>query len=925
MSTVPSIGGRRPRLIAAVASVLLALPALAGAAAPPVTACDGPDQAVLLQAAGPGEPVQARAVWLDRSRIRWPGRAPTGRFRLYHAAAGTLARAGDGIDGADGALDLAVAAAPAPAADPADRQAWAGPGVTVAVAAADAGGVAELLRGQVWLAHEDGNGALLATTRLLAAAALDDLYGAAAQAPGLGARVTGTGAAFGLWAPTARAVSLCLFPGSTDPAGSVRPMQREAATGIWRAAPGDVGAHDHYAYLVEVFVPGSGWVRNRVTDPYALALSAESRRSVVVDLDAAALKPPGWDAAPRGRALAAATALAIYELHVRDFSIADDSVRPAWRGTYLAFDEAGSRGMRHLRALAGAGITDIHLLPVFDIATIPETGCLTPRIEADAPDSERPQAIVGEHKGRDCYNWGYDPYHFTVPEGSYATGVDAAGTRILEFRRMVMALHAAGLRVGMDVVYNHTSAAGQAATSVLDRIVPGYYHRLDADGAVTTSTCCANTATEHAMMARLMIDSAVDWVRHYRIDSFRFDLMGHQPRAAMERLQVAVDRAADRRVHLLGEGWNFGEVADGARFVQASQLSLPGSGIATFSDRARDAVRGGGCCDLGADQVRLQGWLNGLHYAPNDVAGPAGDDSRARLLRHADLVRVGLAGSLRDFRMQVHDGRELPLSAIDYEGQPAGYAAQPGEVVNYVENHDNPTLFDINALKLPVATSAGDRARVQVLGAAVVAFSQGIAYLHAGQEILRSKSMDRNSYDSGDWFNRIDWSLRDNGFGIGLPPAWDNAPSWPWQRPRLADPAIAPSPRQIRFTRDAVLDLLRIRAGSSLFRLTSSEEVAARLRMLNTGPGQEPTVVVGRLDGRRLDGAGFAGVLYAINVDTRDHDLALPDLAGQPWRLHPVQASRGAADQRPRRRARFDPGTGTLTVPARTAVVHVLD
>src|SRR5690606_18236048 len=285
----------------------------------------------------------------------------------------------------------------------------------------------------------------------------------------------------------------------------------------------------------------------------------------------------------------------------------------------------------------------------------------------------------------------------------------------------VMALHRMGLRVGMDVVYNHTFASGQERGSVLDRIVPGYYHRLDATGLVETSTCCANTATEHAMMARLMIDSAELWVRHYRIDSFRFDLMGHQPRAAMEALQQRVNAAAGRHVQLFGEGWNFGEVADGARFVQASQLSLGGSGIGTFSDRARDALRGGSPGDSGRDRIARQGWLNGLGYAPNELT--AGDDpaqAREALLRAADLVRAGLAGTLRDYVLDTVDGPR-PLHAVDYSGQPAGYAHSPDEVVNYVENHDNETLYDLNAYRLPLDTPAAERARVQVLGMATTA------------------------------------------------------------------------------------------------------------------------------------------------------------------------------------------------------------
>ena len=180
--------------------------------------------------------------------------------------------------------------------------------------------------------------------------------------------------------------------------------------------------------------------------------------------------------------------------------------------------------MRHLRALAEAGITDVHLLPVFDFATVPERDC------DPAGDA-----------AHDCFNWGYDPVHFNAPEGSYASDAGRIA-RIVEFRRMVQALHDASLRVGMDVVYNHTMAAGQAPWSVLDRIVPGYYHRLDATALATRSTCCANTATEHRMMAKLMRDSVVLWATQYGIDSFRFDLMGHQPRAAMEDLQRALRR-----------------------------------------------------------------------------------------------------------------------------------------------------------------------------------------------------------------------------------------------------------------------------------------------------------------------------------------------------------------------------------------------
>jgi pullulanase-type alpha-1,6-glucosidase len=422
------------------------------------------------------------------------------------------------------------------------------------------------------------------------------------------------------------------------------------------------------------------------------------------------------------------------------------------------------------------------------------------------------------------------------------------------------------------------------------------------------------------MMAKLMSDSVVTWAKHYKIDSFRFDLMAHQPRPVMEAIKARLVAETGREIQLIGEGWNFGEVADNARFEQASQLGLNGSGIGTFSDRARDAVRGGGPADNDERQVSRQGWVNGLHYAPNALAPKeAGIDA---LRAAADLVRVGLAGSLRDYRIVARDGREVPLSAIDYNGQPAGYVAQPGEVVNYVENHDNQTLYDVNVFKLPRDTSPEDRARVQALALATVAFSQGIAYFHAGGEILRSKSMDRNSFDSGDWFNRVDWSGQESAFGSGLPPASDNERSWPLMRPLLADPSLRPQPKQIAWTNGAFLDLLRIRASTPLFRLRTAEAIGARLRFPDAGPAQSGSLLVGRLDGAGYPGAQFDGVLYALNADLREQSITRPEEAGLGWRLHPVHLE--GTDARPREQARYDAASGTFTVPPRTAVVWVL-
>ena len=895
---------------------LLALGSLAPAdgATLDTGACDATAFATTLHAA-PGSPTRAEAYWLDRRLLQWPGQAaaaPGERFRLHHSQPGTITVAeGHGVEGADGAIDLQAFGGELPPAV-AERFPFIDEGVVLALPGVEVVRLPALLRGQLVLTREDADGRVLAATTVQHPGALDDLYAAAFRLDDLGNAPTEDSTRFRLWAPTAREVSVCLHDAGDTPATDRIALQRDATTGAWSTeVPGDLSG-SYYTYLVDVFVPGTGLVRNRVTDPYSVSLSTDSARSYVADLGDPELKPKGWDGAPRPAPLASQTDMVIYELHVRDFSRDDATVGLANRGKYLAFTEADSDGMRHLRSLAEAGLTDVHLLPVFDLATVPEEGCLRPAIPDAAPDSPAQQAAVMAVADRDCFNWGYDPFHFNAPEGSFASDAADGAARIRELRAMVQALHSAGLRVGMDVVYNHTTASGQDPRSVLDRIVPGYYHRLDGCGAVTTSTCCDNTATEHLMMGKLMLDSAGLWARHYRIDSFRFDLMGHQPRAVMEQLQQRVNEAAGRHVNLIGEGWNFGEVADGARFVQASQDSLRRSGIATFSDRARDAIRGGSAGDS-AEALYTQGYVNGLHYDPNGHH----DATREELLHAADLVRAGLAGTLADYRMTDYTGADIPLSALDYKGVPAGYAAEPGEVVNYVENHDNQTLFDVNALRLPPDTSPMDRARVQVLALALNAFSQGVAYFHAGGELMRSKSLDRNSYDSGDWFNRIDWTGSDNHFGIGLPPANDNEASWPQMAPLLADRRIKPGPQEIAFVRESFLDLLRIRSSTTLFRMRTAEDVQQRLRFHNTGPDENPLVIVGELDGRGYPGAAFESVLYLVNVSPQAQEVRVEPPPGRSWRLHPVLRGKGVP-------APHHDG-GRFRVPGRTAVVYVAD
>ena len=901
------------------AALAAAIFASSAHAAVSLETCDDPGFQIVLNASS--ATLDARAVWLDRRLVQWPGADAGGGYRLYHSArAAIVATPGAKVRGADGALALDRFTGKVPEALAA-RFKWVDKGPMLSLRAADLKRITDLHRGQLVLVQEGPDGTVRAATRIQAAGALDDLYAAAEAIPDLGATPTTHRTTFRLWAPTARSAAVCAYDSGSGRATAVQQMAFDTRTGAWHAQVAKDLSGSYYRYAVDVAVDGMGLVRNLVTDPYSVSLTTDSKRSYVADLDAANLKPKGWDATRAPATVKAQTDMVIYELHVRDFSINDPSVPVEKRGKYTAFGEAESNGMRHLKALAKAGLTDIHLLPVYDIGSIPEKDCAVPQ-PAGSPDGETQQALTRKTAHTDCFNWGYDPYHYSAPEGSYASDPADGARRILEFRQMVMDLHRAGLRVGTDVVYNHTFVAGQEEKSVLDRVVPGYYHRLDATGGIERSTCCDNTATENTMMAKLMIDSAELWTRHYKIDSFRFDLMGHQPRAAMERLQQRVDKAAGHRVQLIGEGWNFGEVANGARFVQASQLSLNGSGIGTFSDRARDAVRGGGAGDAGEAMVRRQGYINGLAYDPNALGG---ENKTVDLLRAADMIRVGLAGSVRPFLLQTFDGQTRKLEDIAYGDQPAGYASQPGEVVNYVENHDNQTLFDINVLKLPLATSPNERARVQVLGMAINAFSQGVAYYHAGIDTLRSKSLDKNSFNAGDWFNRIDWTYQDNYFGTGLPQGDDNGKDWPLLKPYLARAAaIKPAPRDIAFARDAFRDLLAIRASSTLFRMRSTDDVVQRLRFFNTGPQQQPTVLAAWIDGKGYPGAGFAGLSYLVNVDKVAHTVADEALRGKRLVLHPVHMANDAADKRATQ-ATFDSASGSFTVPPRTAVVFVAE
>ena len=644
------------------------------------------------------------------------------------------------------------------------------------------------------------------------------------------------------------------------------------------------------------------------------------------------MKPDGWDAIEKPE-IGAAEDISLYEIHVRDFSMNDASVPEELRGTYKAFTLEDTNGVSHLAALQEAGLTYLHLLPVFDIATIDENKAEWQEPDPDVlatypPDSEAQQTAVTAVEDLDGFNWGYDPFHYTTPEGSYSTDPDGT-TRILEFREMVQSLNEdIGLRVVMDVVYNHTNSSGQAEKSVLDRIVPGYYHRLNDKGVVETSTCCANTASEHNMMEKLMVDSLVVWATEYKIDAFRFDLMGHHMkrnmlhvRDAFDALTIADDGVDGSEIYMYGEGWNFGEVANNARGENATQLNMAGTGIGTFSDRLRDAVRGGGPFDGGIDLVRNQGFANGLYYDPNDENSGV-QSELDRLLLSADQIRVGMAGNLANYEFIDRNGALVTGADVDYNGQPAGYTLDPQENISYVSKHDNQTLFDNNAYKIPVDVPMADRVRIQSLGLSTVILGQGVPFMHAGSDLLRSKSLDRDSFNSGDWFNRLDFTYQSNNWGVGLPVAGKNQDNWDVMRPLLANPALQPAGDDIALMAALYQELLLIRDSSELFRLETAADVQERVVFHNVGVGQQPGLIVMTISDKTATDLDplHEMIVVVINANDEAQTFADADFAGLELVLHPILAD--SVDDVVQT-SRFDSVAGAVMVPARTTAVFV--
>ncbi|PWB51614.1 MAG: DUF3372 domain-containing protein [Anaerolineales bacterium] len=870
-----------------------------------------------------GSLAKQKAVWVNQDTVMWNVvGSPKYSYALYYSPDASLQLTSDGISGG---IEIPLTYSKSgPGGDVFELHPNLAGYSAFKIDKTDFEKIPAAIRSQLAVIVRSDAGKVVDSTGLQTAGVLDALF---KYDGALGVTVEDGVPTLRVWAPAAISLALKLYDSPTVAVGKTIPMNRDESTGVWSITGDSTWMNQYYLYQVEVFVPKTGKIEtNLVTDPYSISLSMNSLRSQIVDLGDAALKPDGWDKLTKP-SLAAPEDGVIYELHIRDFSIKDETVPEDLRGTFLAFTVEDSLGMQHLTSLAEAGMTTIHLLPAFDIASVDEDKSKWSSVDAALlgtypPDSDQQAQAVALIKGTDGFNWGYDPYHYTTPEGSYATNPEGSG-RILEFRQMVQALNKVNLRVVMDVVYNHTSQSGQDPKSVLDKLVPGYYYRLDADGNVTTSTCCQNTATENAMMEKLMVDSVLTWARDYKVDGFRFDLMGHHMlrnmqavRTALDSLTLEKDGVDGKSIYIYGEGWDFGEVANNARGVNATQLNIAGTGIGVFNDRLRDGTRGGNPFE----DPRLQGFSTGLFLDPNEAEVLTPEQQLSKLLDYTDWIRIGMAGNLQDFQILRSDGTQVAGSQVLYGGKPAGYTLDPQENVIYVSAHDNETIFDAVQAKSAASVSLADRIRENLLALSIPMLSQGVPFFHAGDDILRSKSLDRNSYDSGDWYNAIDWSYASNNWGVGLP--IEGSSYYEIFKPLLANPALKPQSTDLEFASMIFNEFLQIRKGSALFRLQTGDQIKRMLTFLNNGSQAMPGLIVMHLeDIDKLD-PNFSDVLVLVNANPQAIQFNDPSLVGKAYTLHPIQQK--SVDSKVKE-ATFDTVSGIISIPAITTAVFVVE
>lgn len=496
----------------------------------------------------------------------------------------------------------------------------------------------------------------------------------------LGAVYTPDGTSFRLWAPTASQARLVLYREGEGGDGEELPLER-SYRGTWALHHTSDLRNRFYTYKVLV---GEQW--NEAVDPYAKALGINGDRGVIVDM--AATNPQGWNKVKPP--LDDSIDTIIYELHVRDMT-SHPASGAVHKGKYLGLAQAGTCGpdgvATGLDHIASLGITHVQLLPIYDYSTL----------------------SVDERTPEERYNWGYDPKNYNAPEGSYAVDPYDPLSRIRELKQLIQAFHDRGIRVIMDVVYNHVYDGYRINFT---KLVPGYYLRYTENGELADGSFCGNeTASERQMMRKFIVDSILHWAQEYHIDGFRFDLMGLHDVETMQIIRQSLDRL-DPSILMLGEGWAMEcELPPQDRANQGNAPRL--KRIGQFNDHLRNAVKGSPF--FGPDS----GFVGGAGYL-------------------GDEVRKGVAG------------------AIYYNDQLYSYASEPDQTINYVECHDNYTLWD--KLKLVAGRDEETVKAMHRLSTAIVMTSQGIPFLHAGQEFMRTKQGVENSYQSPDTINWMDWS-----------------------------------------------------------------------------------------------------------------------------------------------------------------------
>lgn len=497
--------------------------------------------------------------------------------------------------------------------------------------------------------------------------------------------------AFKVWAPNASAVKLRLYAKGQGGEALQTIELKNSDNGTWATSIAKDLKNTYYTFQV---MQDGKWLLE-VPDMYAKAVGVNGKRGMVVDLRET--NPTGW-ANDKKPAFKNATDIVLYETHVRDISV-DPNSGIKHKGKFLGLAEVGTKspdglatGLSHIKEL---GVTHVHLLPSFDFATIDES-----------------KSSNGQ------YNWGYDPQNYNVPEGSYSTDPFNGNVRIGEFKQMVQAMHANGLRVVLDVVYNHTN---DTEHSVFNQFAPDYFYRKTASGQYSNGTGCGNeTASERPMMRKFMIESVLYWAKEYHLDGFRFDLMGVHDIATMNALSDALHKY-DPTIFIYGEGWTAGDsvLPDSLRATKAHTAQL--HHIAAFGDDMRDGLKGG------FSDVKSKGFVS----------------AQAGL---AESIKFGIAGAVQH--------PQINYRAVNYSKAP--WAAQPGQAISYASCHDDNTLFDRLKIANPNATEA-ELIKMDKLSNTAVLTAQGVAFLHSGAEFLRTKKGVANSYKSPDSINQIDW------------------------------------------------------------------------------------------------------------------------------------------------------------------------